>query len=283
MPRKKEPEVVLPPEEAEQVQHLLAQYESIAQALHTSTNQAEAEIALRPFYNLSEPAQISLLKALAQAQASTLLADLVVAVNAFSPLKEVRKEARRVLLRLEGAKIHPKWNPPISRASAIQVGVANPPRFWKGLVTEARDQGEVQLTLIWEQGYDYSETRTLSFLLDFWFDGVKDCTVELISKRRIQQRIDEARQELADIPLVDCTLAEGKRLIDEAYSVNVWRQKEANKDYRLNLQFIQNLFHTGLTESEDRGRTFIHPELTDEEAVLNFLGAWSLGDYGSGL
>jgi len=279
MSRKKEPEVVLSQPEAEQVQHLLAHYETIAQAFHTETSQSEAEAALEPIHQLTEVAQIALLKELGKVQA-TAVANTVVAVNAFSPLKEVRKEARRALLRLEAAKIHPDWNPPINRATAIQVGVVNPPRFWRGVVTEARDQGEVQLTLIWEQGYDYSETRTLSFLLDFWHEGIKDCTVELISKRRIQERIEKARQELIDIPLVDCTLAEGKRLIDEAYSVNVWRQKEVHRDYRLNLSLIQNLLQKGLKESEDRGKTFIHPELTNEEVVLNFIGAWSLGDYG---
>ncbi|HTK09769.1 MAG TPA: tetratricopeptide repeat protein [Ktedonobacteraceae bacterium] len=279
MSRKKEPETVLSHQEAEQVQQLLAQDETIAQALHTSSNQAEAEAALRPIHDLPEAAQLFFLKELTKVS-STAVADIVVALNALSSLKEVRKEARRALLRLESAKIYPQWNPPISRASAIQVGIANPPRFWKGVVTEARDQGEVQLTLIWEQGYDYSETRALSFLLDFWFDGVKECTVELISKRRIQERIEDVRQRLQDISLVDCTLAEGKRLLDEAYSVNLWRQREPHKDYRLNLPLIKSLFQKGLDESKDRGLTFIHPELTDEEVILNFIGAWSLGDYG---
>jgi tetratricopeptide (TPR) repeat protein len=279
MPRKKEPETVLSQQEAEQIQHLLAHYETVAQALHTSKNQTEAEAALRPIHDLPEAVQVSLLRELAKVSSSAV-ADIVVALNALSTLKEVRKEARRVLLRLESAKIYPQWNPPVSRAPAIQVGISNPPRFWKGVITEARDQGEVQLTLIWEQGYDYSETRTLSFLLDFWFEGIKDCTVELISKRHIQERIEGARSKLQDIPLTDCTLAEGKRLLDEAYSVNLWRKKEPNKDYRLNLQLINSLLQKGLAESEDRGRTFIHPDLTDEEVALDFIGAWSLGDYG---
>jgi tetratricopeptide (TPR) repeat protein len=279
MARKKEPATVLSEQDSAQVQSLLAHFETVAQALYKSTRQAEAEAALRPISDLPESAQLSLLKELAKTS-SPAAADIAVALNVFDSPKEVRKEARRTLLRLETAKIYPQWHPPISHAPAIQVGVVNPPRFWKGVVTEARDQGEVQLTLVWEQGYDYNETRTLSFLLDFWYDGIKDCTVELINKRRIQERIDEARQQLVDIPLVECSLAEGKRLIDEAYSVNEWRKREPHKDYRLNLPLIKNLLQKGLAESSDSGRTFIHTDLTDEEVVLNFLGAWSLGDYG---
>jgi len=97
-------------------------------------------------------------------------------------VKEVRKEARRALIRLEGAKIYPQWSAPIVQTPAIQVNVEHPPRFWKGYVTTSRDEGEVQLLLSWEQCYDYADARMFIFLLDYWQDGVKDIIAETGSK-----------------------------------------------------------------------------------------------------
>jgi tetratricopeptide (TPR) repeat protein len=279
MSRKKEANTLLSASEQEQVQHLLEQQHQIAQSLHSSNNQAEAEIALSAINELPEAAQIALLKALSRVDESDA-ADILAAVNAFSPNKEVRKEARRSLIRLEATKTYPAWTPPIARASAIQVNIANPPRFWKGWVTQSRDQGEVQLTLAWEQGYDYSDTRVIGLLLDYWRDGVKDASVESMSKRQVQERIEDLRAQMTDIPIVDCTLAEGKRLLEEALTVNTWRGTAPHKDYRNNLPTINKLIFQASDPGEDRGSAFINAELTEQEVAINFLGGWSLGDYG---
>jgi tetratricopeptide (TPR) repeat protein len=279
MSRKKETALSLSQEDSQQVQLLLDQYHQIAEALHSSTRQAEAEAALQPFDALSEAAQLALLKALSK-ENTTDAADLLTAINALSTSKDIRKEARRSLIRLEATRIYPQWTPPILHTPAVQVNIANPPRFWKGLVTQTRDQGEVQLLLVWEQGYDYSDTRLLSFLLDYWHDGVKEAAVEVISKRRANERVDNWRSHMSELKIVDCTLAEGRRLLEEALSINEWRKTTPNREYRTHQALINNLVMQASDPGEDRGLTFIEPELTDQEVAINFLGAWSLGDYG---
>ena len=215
MARKEEQNTTLSDEENTQLQHVLEQQQELAQQLRNSTTQAQAETALHDITYLAEDVQMALLKTLARTQ-TTDAADILTAVNAFSPNKEIRKEARRSLLRLDGAKIYSRWTPPIAQASAIEVKVAHAPRFWKGSVTRSRDQGEVQLLLFWEQGYDYSEVRILGFLLDYWREGVKDAFVETVSKRAADQRVADMRARMPDVIAVDCTLAEGKRLLEEA-------------------------------------------------------------------
>jgi tetratricopeptide (TPR) repeat protein len=279
MSRKKETDTLISPEDTTQVHHLLAHYHQIAQDLHNSSNQDEVEGALTGITTLSESAQLAFLKALSK-ENSTDAADILAAMNALSQHKEIRKEARRSLIRLEATRTYPQWTPPIARTPAVSVNIANPPRFWKGVVTQVREGGEIQLGLFWEQGYDYSETRSLVFLLDFWRDGVKDVVVETSGKRRIEERITEMRTKFVDVPITDCTLAEGKRLIEEALSVNAWRGTAPNKDYRNNQAIINQLVMQATDLGEDRGRTFINPELEDQEVVVNFLGAWSMGDYG---
>ncbi len=281
MSRKKETDTVISQEDTTQVQHLLARYQQIAHDLHLSANQEQAEAALADITTLSENAQLALLKALAR-ENTTDSADILAAMNALSQHKELRKEARRSLIRLESTKTYPQWTPPIVRTPAVTVSTPNPPRFWKGVVTQSREQGEVQLGLFWEQGYDYSEARSFLFVLDFWRDGVKDVIVETSNKRHAEEHITELRTKLTDtdISLVDCTLAEGKRLIEEALSVNQWRGTTPSKNYRNHLSIINQFVLQATDREEDRGRTFINPELEEQEAIVNFLGAWSLGDYG---
>lgn len=279
MAHKKETGATISPEEHQQVQALLAQYQQITDALHSSTNQAEAEAALTSFAEQAEIVQLAILKELAKEQ-HTNAADVLVAVNALGQHKEVRKEARRGLIRLEASKIYPTWTPPIIQTPAVQVNVTNPPRFWKGVVTQAREEGEIQLLLSWEQGYDYSEARSIIFLLDFWKEGVKDVIVDLGGKRRVDERMDDMRTVLTNTSIIDCTLAEGRRLIEEALSVNDWRNRVPNREYRNRLSLMNQLVFQATDLGEDRGRTFINPELEPQEVILNFLGAWTMGDYG---
>ncbi|HEU5229670.1 MAG TPA: tetratricopeptide repeat protein [Ktedonobacteraceae bacterium] len=280
MSRKKETDSLLSAEEHHQIEHLLAHYHQIAEHLHTSSEQTQAEGTLNDIIALSEPAQIALLKSLSKEQHSDA-ADIVAGMNALSPNKEVRKEARRSLIRLEATKIYPQWTPPITRAPAVQVHIANPPRLWKSWVSQTREEGEVELVLCWEQGYDYSEARLLIFQLDYWNEGIKEVIVDHGSKRRIDDYIETMRTQLADIPKVTCTLAEAKRLIEEALSVHTWRGTEPSRSYRNNLPTINNLLLQTTTDlGEDRRFTFINPELEEPEVVINFIGAWSMGDYG---
>ncbi len=278
MPRKREPIPLLSQQDNAQVQQLLADYQQIAQHIQQSQSPAQLESTLAPINALPENTQIAFLKALAK-ENTTDAADTLVAVNAISPHKEVRKEARRALIRLEGAKIYPKWHAPIVQAPIIQVNVAHPPRFWKGYVTRSREEGELQLLLSWEQGYDYADARMFIFLLDYWQDGVKDIIAETGSKRHVEEHIEDMRARLTETTIEECTLAEGKRLLEEALSVNAWRGTSPPKEYTHRQSLISSLILEASDAGEDRGHTFINPELTEQETAINFLGAWTMGDY----
>src|SRR5579871_5357916 len=138
-----------------QVQSLLAQFREIAKALHKSQEQQQVEAALQPIMSVAEGTQLALLKVLSK-EHSEEAADVLLAVNEFSPSKEVRKEARRSLIRLQEVHVYPQWQPPTKRTALMEVmeaslATSNPPRFWKGFVTDSREAGEVSLILLWEQ------------------------------------------------------------------------------------------------------------------------------------
>src|SRR5260370_39214699 len=148
MGKKKNTPISVSQEEHAQAQYTFEQYHQIADNLRMSKDQKQAETALAEINNLPESAQVDLLKELSK-ENQVDAADVLTAINELSPLKSVRKEARRSLIRLESARIYPRWEPPIDRTpaiSAIQLST-NPPRFLKGLVS---DTIKVQLLLFWE-------------------------------------------------------------------------------------------------------------------------------------
>src|SRR5690349_14282004 len=104
--RKKQHEAAaLSPAEETQLQEQLASYHQIAEALEASQNTAAIEEALAPITALDETVQIALLKALGKEQ-NVDAADVAQALHTMSAQKEIRKEARRTLLRLESANIY---------------------------------------------------------------------------------------------------------------------------------------------------------------------------------
>lgn len=278
MSPKKEIAPILSEEERNQVQLQIATYHQLADTLHSSTSQQEVEEALASLTDGAEAVQLGVLKAMAR-ENHTDAADIVLALYELAPAKEVRKEARRTLIRLETSGSRPQWTPPLDQNSAIQSKQPESPRFWKGWASRTREEGELQLFLAWEQGYDYTDARALVFLLDFWQEGVKDCLVMLDSKRHIDENSNSMRSKLNG---VTCTPAEGRRLLDEALGVNAWRGTQPHATYRDYLALINTLLPPASELGEDSNdeHTLIDPELLEQEVAVNFLGAWSMGDYG---
>jgi tetratricopeptide (TPR) repeat protein len=271
------------------IQLLLTRRQALAEELHGSTSRDEAQRILADVFTADEATQMGLLKALVRAR-EVDAADLLLAVHELAPLKTVRKEARRGLIQLASAKIYPGWTPEPEPAAVGGVAVENAPRFWRGMVAETREGGELQLILCWEYGFEYGEARMLSFLLDFWRDGVKEFYTDTGTRRYIEGRLKgiprhvHAVEQDADgeenIAYADCTLAEGRRLLNEALDVNRWRKTTPHKDFRQTLSLIQRLvLHAG-DVGEDRGLAFIGHDVEPEIVAANFAGAWSLGDYG---
>ncbi len=293
---KKSPALSINQGDNEQAQSLFEQYHEIAQALHSSSDQQQAEVALESVTGESEAVQMALLKTLARTQ-ETDAADILLALNALSPLKDVRKEARRGLIQLEQSKTYPSWQPPIERTPEFlsTQDAGNPPRFWKGYINGSRAIGEANVLLMWEQGEDYRDVRTVGFLLEFWTEGVKDFFTFIESKRRAQKEIDENVQSGQFIP---CSLAKAKRLILEALDVNKKMHISPYRDYRLNVSLVNQLIleapdigaeepdETNEENEEEREEEYIEGEetldltqLTPNDVIVNFVEAWVDEDY----
>ncbi len=288
MATKKQAQGPQSPGDEERIQEILVNRQAMAEALHGSTSRVEAEEILAPVFTADETTQMALLKRLAR-ERDIYAADILLAIHELAPQKNVRKEARRALILLAGAKVFPSWTPESETSTVGLVAHPNPPRFWKGSVTMMRESGELQLTLCWEQGFEYGEACLISFVLDFWREGVKDFFTDVGSRRHVEERLDAMRtvmlstqpEDVGDtLPeVVSCTLAEGRRLLNDALSVNQWRKVKPHKDYRQNLTLVQSLILHAFEVGEDSGQSFIAHDLEPDLVVANFAGAWAMGDY----
>ncbi len=284
--KKKTSQIPVSLENTTQAQDLLDRYHEIARNLHESTNQEQVEAALAEINNMPEGAQMALLKALSR-EHHTDAADVLVAINELSPTKSVRKEARRSLIGLQGVRIYPQWSPPVDRTPAVQV-TSSPLRFWKGMVTDSRDVGEVQLALGFEQEDNPSQVRVFVFLLEFFHDGVKDFFSRTGNKRTADNFFAEMETHLTDVETKDCSLAQARRLILEALDVNKRNGTQPHKDYRFNSSLVNQLIleAPGLeeaeleekVESEEENTIDLHG-LDPSGVVVNFVEFWVNGDF----
>ncbi len=112
------------PQEDAQIQQVLTQYRQIAKSLSTSRNEEQVGAVLSPIFALSDATQLGVLKALAK-ENTTAAADISLAINTYAPQKEVRKEARRSLIRLEGKNTYPEWQIPtlLSLSDVLETNV----------------------------------------------------------------------------------------------------------------------------------------------------------------
>ena len=282
MTSKNSQQPIIPQGDDTHVQHLVEQRQSIAEALRGSSSRIQAETALAGITSNAEGTQLALLKALAK-QRDVDAADLLLALNELAPDKAVRKEARRGLIQLASSKIYPSWTPEPERPAAQVASYT--PRFWKGLVAVMRERGEIEITLCWEQGFEYGEMRMMQFVLDFWKDGIADFHTETDTRRHIESHLDEMAPHIREVigqevSVTECTLAEARRLILDALTVNRLRKGTLPKDYRHYLPTIQQLVFDARDAGEDRGRTFIKPDLEPDEVAMDAIGCWAVGDYG---
>ena len=290
MAKKKTAQISVSQEENVQAQRMLEQYHQIATNLHESKGQEQAEAVLAEINALPEGAQIAFLKALSK-EHHVDAADVAAALNELSPLKTVRKEARRSLIQLAGAQISPQWQSPLAHTSPISLiqQNVNPPRFWKGLVSDTRAMGQVQLLLLWEQGEDYKDIRIIGLYLDFEDAGVKDFFTALDSKRGAEKFLADLATKEPDIKMKACSLRAGRRLLLKALDVHAEKGTKTPFEYQSHFSLVNQLIieapqevtevdADAVLDAEDEGQVDLHG-LAPKEVVVNFVEFWVDEEY----
>ena len=120
--KKKEQKVSISQGDEAQARAVLEQYHKLAGKLRSSEDQKQAEEALSIVSDLPEAAQMALLKALSREYHQDA-ADVLVGINALSPLKSVRKEARRLIK--EALAVNERFGTPIYKDFRASLPLVN--------------------------------------------------------------------------------------------------------------------------------------------------------------
>ncbi|HEX6551261.1 MAG TPA: tetratricopeptide repeat protein [Ktedonobacteraceae bacterium] len=143
-----------------------------------STTREQAEAALAEINSMTEAAQVALSKALAK-ERHTDAADVLLAINELSPVKGARKEARRSLIQLQGAKIYPQWHPLVDQPLALVPQTLTLDEDKNTYVDEESDYDE--------ENEDYTDLRDLSpqdvvtTFVESWVNDDYDTAYDLLS------------------------------------------------------------------------------------------------------
>ncbi len=286
---------------------LLSGTEALAGALRAAdADRAALLAALKPVTSAEEPVAAAYAAALGDARGASAqpAADVAVALGELDTRREVAREARRAHVRLRSAGVaHTISIPPASvtvtaqpAAPAAPITLApRAPKFIEAHATRSREAGEMTLIVVWQEGADADILRAYMFLLDFWREGVKDFEItDSMPRARIQSQLIAGLTQRGGPGTVKIGWAQARGLVLQALEVNAWRKSEPSAELtRYRAQVDQRL----LAEPEDEARRaeiaaeqarmeregdrpLFDINLEAEETLANWLGAWSLGDYG---
>src|SRR5262249_17441322 len=147
-----------------------------------------------------------------------------------------------------------------------------------------------------QEGIDADFVRGYIFQLDFWHDGVRNFRALEPMRRRnfLGETVERLRVGEEPVPTVTVTWAQARRLVLEALSVNGWRGSEPAQEFQEQRRQVDELLlrepddenlRAEITRENERveregDRFLITKGLEPEESLANWVGAWSLGDYG---
>src|SRR5438477_126757 len=172
MAKKKHQSLQVSQEDQTQAQRVFEQYHQIAEGLRLSTTREQVEAPLAEINSMTEPAQVALSKALAK-ERHTDAADVLLAINELSPVKGARKEARRSLIQLQGAKIYPQWHPPIDQPLAL---VPQTPTLDEDKNNYEDEENEDYTAL-----HDLSPQIVVTTFVESWVNDDYDTAYDLLS------------------------------------------------------------------------------------------------------
>ena len=289
----------------EQVEALLAQTGALAQALRAADDRAALSERLAQAVGADEAvarAYAERLGAVRGAEA-TLAAEVAHALGELDARHEVARAARRAGVRLRSAGARPTLTIPAAAAPAVAAPApvaAAPsaplqPVFVEAWATRTRESGEINLLIFWREGAEADLLRPYLFLLDFWQTGVRDFEVsDTLTRREAERRLLEPLRGKDLPPPVKVGWAQARELVAQALDVNAWRGVEPGGDFarmraqieaRLLAEPADDALRAELAREQERFEREGDRPLCDinqepDEAVANWLGAWSFGDYG---
>ncbi len=260
----------------------LAQVPSVAASLRASTERTAMQAALAPFLTLDAEEQAGLTVALGNQRGEGANDALVVAsaLAELAPDRTAAKEARRATIRLRSAGARSDLVIPSAMPAVAPQESNVPPEFAGGWATPSRDSSEMTLLLCWKRPARADEIECFVLTLNFWQGetAFERHYVDLTLRRLERDILEPLRRE---DPLVEITIGQARALIEEAQDIRDWHHHTPAANWtEIESVLRRRVLNDDITLPESTGLRFITPDLSDEETLVNFWGAWSFGDFG---
>lgn len=301
----------------EQLAALVARVPDLAQAIRAAVPEGRDAVqdTLAAVTEADEPVALVFTDRLGELRGAEAqdAADVAQALGELEPRKEVAREARRARLRLRSAGALPSIALPAPAVLPAPAAAAAPapeaeleplafpplhtlgPRLIEGYATRNREQGEITLILGWQEGGDPNRLRGYILDLSFWQSGVREfARMEPMRRSHFLADTVERITTETKVEVVPVTWAQARRLVHEALAVNEWRGEAPNPEFQRHRKEIDVRLlaepqtperQAEVADEERRARAegdrrYIAKDLEPEEAIANWIGAWSFGDYG---
>lgn len=290
-----------------EVTQLLAEVPALADQLRAAAEQGREAVAaqLATVEAAPEPVQRAFAARLGDVRGpdARAAAEVAHALGELASAREVAREARRARIRLRSAGALPTLNlAPATQGTQgtltaePQATAPSTPRLVEAHVTRTREEGEISLSLAWQEGSDPDIVRGAILLLDFWRDGAKDVTMTAPMTRRrfVTEYIARFRTE-TKAETMPISWAQARGLLLEALDVNAWRGTEPGTDYRRHQGLLtarlldvpdSDEARAAVADEEARAqregdRPYMAGDLEPDELVATWLGTWTFGDFGA--
>ena len=269
---------------SDQITAWLERVPEVAATLRAEPERDAAVAAVAPFTALSSAEQLALVIALGQIRGAAAVDALVVAtaLETLSTDRPAAKEARRSTIRLRSSGAQSDYVVPRPTLSLVPVTPAvAAPEFVAGWASRTRERSEVTLALLWSRPSQPGEVDPYVITLNFWEGHIHlDQHHEPITQRRFEREVLEPLRTQEHLSWAAITAGQARALIEEMQETQTWRGLTNADDYAEVEPIIQRrLFNDTIISDPSLNTNLTDVEVTDEEVIVNFWGAWAFGDY----
>ncbi|MBA3823858.1 MAG: tetratricopeptide repeat protein [Ktedonobacterales bacterium] len=263
---------------------LIIQIPTMAAAVRAATDRAGMTAALAPIMAQGAGEQLAFATTLGNQRdvVATDAADLAEALAELASDKAAAKEARRSVIRLRSAGFRAGVTVPrliVARTETPEARAAL--TFAQAWASRTRERSEVQLAIAWTRANGEVDAYLLD--LNIWEGHIHSTQhVETGTLRRLEREHLTPMREKDHFTWAEITLPQARGLIEATLDQGEWRKTEQHDpEWRAQGDALLRRIQTDeVVADQSVHALLLDPDADAEEALVNFWGSWSFGDYG---
>ncbi len=263
---------------------LISQIPTVAAAVRAASDRDAMTAALAPITSHDAAEQLAFATTLGnqRGDVATDAADLAEALAELAPDKTAAKEARRSVIRLRSAGFRAGVTVPrliVARTETPEARAAL--TFAQAWASRTRERSEVQLAIAWTRANGDVDAYLLD--LNIWEGHIHGTQhVETGTLRRLEREHLTPLRDKDHFTWVNVTLPQARALIETTLEQGEWRKTEQHDpEWRAQGDALLRRIQTDdVAIDQSVHALLVDPDADAEEALVNFWGSWSFGDYG---